>query len=97
MKLIFHSWASKDISSTVDYYNHERDGLGAEFLTAVVACLDTVRHFPDSAPIYVGRYRRTQLRRFPYAVIYWAVGNEIRVMAVTHVKRKPETILDRLE
>ncbi len=41
--------------------------------------------------------RRARLSRFPYAVIFMALGTEIRVLAVAHAKRRPGYGLDRVD
>lgn len=64
MKLRFHSEASDDLSSTIEYYNSAREGLGAEFLNAVLACIGGAREFPESNPVYLNNYRRSPAETF---------------------------------
>jgi len=97
LKFRFHSDASTDISSSIDYYNAAAEGLGADFLNSVLACIDRVREFPESGAVYLRNYRRVFLKRFKHVVIYKVVSNELHIMAVTHVKRNPDVIRERLE
>lgn len=97
MKFKFHSDASADISLAIDHYNAADDGLGADFLNSVLASIDRVREFPESGAVYLGKYRRVLLKRFPYVVIFKVTLNELPIMAVTHMKRNPDVIRERLE
>lgn len=97
MKLTFHSWSSDDLSGVIAYYNLRKDGLGATFLDEFIACVDTIRQYPLSGPVYDGDFRRTLVNRFPYAVIYRVRDDEIQIMAILHVRRAPETTRERLE
>ena len=93
----FHSDAAVDLGSAIEYYNHEREGLGAEFLNEVLATIDHVREFPDACPVYMSDYRRALVKRFPYLVLYRVVCDELRIMAITHLRRNPEINRERLE
>lgn len=97
MKLTFHSWSSDDLSEVIAYYNLRKDGLGSTFLDEFTACVDNIRQYPLSCPVYDGDFRRTLVNRFPYAVIYRVRDHEIQIMAISHVRRAPETTRERLE
>ncbi|MCP4594404.1 MAG: hypothetical protein GY842_27045 [bacterium] len=42
------------------------------------------------------KVRRASLSRFPYALVFIELDEEIRVLAVAHDKRRPGYWLDRL-
>lgn len=71
------------------YYDGKREGLGDDFLDETLAALRRLETWPRSGPLTLGGYRRCLLRRFPYALVYRAVGAGIVVVALTHHKRRP--------
>jgi plasmid stabilization system protein ParE len=70
-----------------DWYERQRDGLGAEFLTAVDEVFERIRETPE---LYAPEYksvRRVGLNRFPYIVYYRLVAETVEVIAVQHGSR----------
>jgi plasmid stabilization system protein ParE len=57
--------AESDIQSAFEWYESQRPGLGAEFLTAVREKLEAVRNFPESSPVIYRDVRRAVVSRFP--------------------------------
>jgi plasmid stabilization system protein ParE len=72
-----------------DWYEEQREGFGAEFLTAVDEVFDRIRETPE---LYAPEYksvRRAGMDRFPYIVYYRLVGDTVEVIAVQHGSRSP--------
>lgn len=74
---------------------------GSEFLTEIADAFGRIRSNAVScAPLesYHGRYdvRRCLLNRFPYLVIFDNRPEEVLVVAIAHVRRRPLYWLDRL-
>ena len=44
---------------------------------------------PKSCPVIAGTLRRQLARRFPYGVIYCEESDEIRILAIAHLKHRP--------
>lgn len=87
--LIIRPEAEQDMSEGRDWYEGQRRGLGAEFLTAVEEVFDRIRKMPESyAPEYKS-VRRARVARFPYVVYYRIVGDTIEMIAVQHGSRNP--------
>jgi toxin ParE1/3/4 len=87
--LIIRPEAEDDLTEARDWYNGRRDGLGAEFLTAVEESLDRVRESPLLRPPEYRSVRRFHIARFPYIVYYRILGETIEVIAVQHGGRNP--------
>ena len=87
--LIIRPDAEQDMAEGRDWYEGQREGLGAEFLTAIDAVFDRIRETPE---LYAPEYRavrRAGLGRFPYIVYYRIVADVIEVIAVQHGSRNP--------
>jgi plasmid stabilization system protein ParE len=101
-ELRFHDDALAEIISAADWYDRQRQGLGDHFLDALHARLMQLVDVPTLGSRLAGspadiRVRRLLLARFPYVVVFVEVGDEIRVIAVMHAKRRPGYWMRRLE
>ena len=85
----FHEDARTEFDEAAGFYNMERAGLGLAFVHEVERAAARVCAFPASCPILRGRIRTMRVHNFPYAVLYSAVDERIRVLAVAHDRRRP--------
>lgn len=95
MRISFLEVAAIELDEARHYYNNELPGLGDVFLTEVLKCLDRIASFPHSWQLCSKRTRRCQTRRFPTA-LYQVRNEEILVVAVANLHRKPEYWRDRI-
>ena len=96
-ELIYHPDAKAELREAAAYYESCRDGLGRAFLVAVDSAVDRIIEFPEAWRRIHGDFRRILVRRFPYGVIYALHGDDIYVVAVMHLKRKPGYWLTRVQ
>jgi hypothetical protein len=91
LKLRIHRLAAAEIDREVDYYESHHVGLGAELEDEVDAVLKTILRFPEAAPQWRNRpdRRLAVLDRFPFRVAYQIEGNEIVMLALAHMSRRP--------
>jgi plasmid stabilization system protein ParE len=83
------------------WYDDQRLGLGDEFLDELAQGLERIQAEPASFAAlehYSGQHdvRRCLLKRFPYVVIFRRRPEEVLIVAVGHVRRRPLYWLDRL-
>lgn len=83
--------AREEFAAAVRWYEEQRPGLGAEFYDAVVETTDRIEAHPEigtpASPDQ--RTRRVLVQRFPYQVIYRLLPDEIVIIAIAHLKRRP--------
>jgi toxin ParE2 len=96
MKINFLEIAQIELDDAIEYYNYEVPGLGDAFLTEVLNALDRIGQYPEAWHPYSKRTRRCQTRRFPYGIIYQIRKQEILVVAVANLHRKPDYWKDRI-
>ena len=72
------------------WYEGERVGLGAIFAAAVEATVTAILQNPLAYPRVKGDTRRALVRRFPYAVYFRPIDEEIIVLAGMHGRRNPQ-------
>jgi plasmid stabilization system protein ParE len=98
----FDPGAAQELSDALDWYAERGPGLPIRLVEELDAALEQVSHHPDRfAALAIPRVepplRRVLLRRFPYAVIYCALSDEIRIVALAHASRRPLYWSDRLD
>ncbi|MGC9951443.1 MAG: type II toxin-antitoxin system RelE/ParE family toxin [Bryobacteraceae bacterium] len=80
----------------LDISEGRRGGRGEEFLSSVDACLESIRRGPEMYPVVHEGYRRSLIRRFPYAVFYERSEATVTIYAVFHTSRDPDKWRQRL-
>jgi plasmid stabilization system protein ParE len=92
-RISFHDAARDELREAARWYEHEREGLGEEFLLAVETAVG--RAAGGELPGLVARQgtrpgtRRILLQRFPYAIHFDLSQREMFVWAVAHQRRRP--------
>jgi plasmid stabilization system protein ParE len=87
--------AQGEFNEAIDYYEDARPGLGRRFKEQVDRAVLRVAAHPELWHLRPGRYRRINLRVFPYYIPYAVRGETLWVLAVAHTKRSPEYWIDR--
>ena len=90
-----HPLAKGDIESNARWYEDRRPGLGDEFLDEVHHVFEAIRENPFRFGIRFNQWRRANLKRFPFAVFFQVIKNEVVVFAVLYSRREHETILEQ--
>ena len=83
--------AAEDVLEASLAYELERPGLGFRFEDEVDAAFSRIGDGPRQYPEIGSEVRRVLLRVFPYGAYYTIVGDRVRVFAVLHLHRHPET------
>lgn len=81
--------AEEEMVAAAQYYEHQSVGLGTEFLTEVEHTIAAISAHPNAAPVVKGGIRRRLLTRFPFGVLYVATTDEVIIVAVMHLRRRP--------
>lgn len=91
MRIVLHPEAEREFTEAAHYYETQRPGLGAEFITEMDAAIIDLRQFPHRWRVIENDVRRGLLRRFPYAIYYWEklADEELEILSISHSKRHP--------
>lgn len=100
MRVRLHPGAAEDLRAAGDWYESQLPGLGLDLMDEVQRALDAICERPATWPLWPGvaeevGVRRFLLARFPFAVAYVAEAEEIVVLAIAHVRRRPGYWLER--
>ncbi|MFO1351283.1 MAG: type II toxin-antitoxin system RelE/ParE family toxin [Gammaproteobacteria bacterium] len=89
MKISFLKPAEEELRQAIDYYEAHQTGLGFALFEEVWAAIERIEQHPEAWQSISQRARRCRLKRFPYGVIYQIRVEEILVVAIAHLHRKP--------
>jgi len=84
--------ASAEFEAAVRWYEERRRGLGVEFFDAVSITTALIAERPEIGTVIGGggSTRRVVVSRFPYQVVYHLSPTDIVIVAVAHLKRRPD-------
>jgi len=88
-RLVFRPQAQSELLDSRAWYDDQRPGLGRIFVTAVDGALAGIVRSPLAYPRVHGETRRALVPRFPYAIYFRIVDDELVVLAVMHGRRLP--------
>ncbi len=90
MKLVIVPAAIAELQDAADFYAEKANrDLGLAFVAEFERSAQRVLENPMIGAVFRGSRRRYLLRRFPYSIIYQVAGEEVRVVAVAHHRRRP--------
>ena len=96
MNIRFLPVAERELDEAIEYYDHEKEGLGQVFWLDVKHALGHIVAFPNAWRRLSARTRRCRLRHFPYGLIYQVRKHELLIVAVAHLHRKPDYWKNRM-
>ena len=89
MNFSFHPEAEAELNSAIDYYENIQADLGLEFAQEVYATIRRIIDYPLAWQSMTLKTRRCLTSRFPFGIIYYITEEQIVVVAVMHLSKKP--------
>jgi len=90
MIIRFTPEADAELAEARQWYARQHENLDIEFMQRIDDALSRIARSPNLYPIVYRTLRRAIVRRFPFAIFYEVIANEIQVIAVFHSRRDPE-------
>ena len=87
--------ARADLELAADFYESQCQGLGTDFLTAIIADIDALEIHGGIHRMEFG-FHRSVSRRFPFAIYYLVEAEIVDVYAVIDCRQDPGKTADRL-
>lgn len=97
MTVRFLEIAEVELDQAIYWYGTQAPGLDDAFLIEVLSAADRIERFPEAWQSVGEGVSRCRLSRFPYALIYTLDNDDILVLAVAHLHRRPDYWRDRLK
>jgi hypothetical protein len=82
--------AELDAADAFNWYNDKLEGLGDDFLLALDAKINAIRHNPFHFQIVYKNVRRAFTSRFPYGLFYIIEEQTVYILAIQHTSRNPK-------
>ncbi len=90
MQYSFHPEAEQELNDSIDYYNECQENLGFEFAEEVFKSINHILSFPYAWSPLTDNTRRCLTDRFPYGIIYQVTTEEVFILAVMQLNKKPD-------
>jgi plasmid stabilization system protein ParE len=90
MRLTYHPKAEAELVAAAGYYEARVPTLGAQFIGAADTAVVLIAEAPDRWRKVASEVRRYPMPRFPYAICYRVLGDEVRILAFKHHRRHPD-------
>ena len=87
--------AERDLEEGYRFYESQSPGLGSYFLDSLYSDIDSLAYFGGIHQLVFGHHRQLS-KRFPFAIYYRIIDNEVLVFAVLYCRRNPTWIRKRL-
>ena len=94
----FSKPASAELTAAIRWYERQRASLGGELFDAIGATIDLIRTHPEIGTVRPGRLpsRQIAVHGFPYRVVYRIREHDLYVVAIAHMRRRPDYWKHRL-
>jgi toxin ParE1/3/4 len=87
--VVFHPLAERELIEAARFYEGRAVGLGADFIREVEHTLAQIVADPQAGNLIARTIRRRLLRRFPFAILYQVTDDDLSVVALMHLHRRP--------
>jgi plasmid stabilization system protein ParE len=87
--VILRPAAEADLADAYAWYERQRAGLGADFLSAATDAASFISDQPEAYQVLHRDVRRAPLHRFPYGLLYRVYPDRMVVVACFHARRNP--------
>jgi plasmid stabilization system protein ParE len=89
MDYSFHPDAEKELEKVENYYDNISPELGNRFRAETEMAISRILDFPNAWQRLSQTPRRRALKTFLYGIAYRVKTDEIRILAVMHIRREP--------
>ncbi len=87
--------AEHEMLEAMFYYQNKAEGLGRDFISRIDEAVARIGKNPEAYPEIRYAVHRSLVRQFPFALLYKILSDEVLVIAVMHLKRRPSYWLGR--
>jgi plasmid stabilization system protein ParE len=95
LPVVFRPIAKQEMDESIEWYETQRAGLGAEFAQEVQTILARMASTSEEFGRIRGPIRRAILRRVPFTIQFLNEPNRIVLLAVFHGKHNPKHVESR--
>jgi len=98
MKVRYDDEALQEAMEAAHWYEEQQEGLAIRFLEKWKQAEQRMVFAPELNRVFVDDFRACRFEVFPFKIIYRIAADDVlQVMAVMHMKRRPDYWKSRLE
>lgn len=97
MKIRILDSASQDLNDGFRFYEKQRRGLGNYFLDSLFSDIDSLQIYAGIHSVHFSVYHRMLSKRFPFAIYYRLIDNEVFIYAILDCRRNPVWTREQLK
>ncbi len=94
-EIIFLEVAEDELDDAYEYYEYQQKSLGERFVNEVYASIELIKFYPFAWQKISTNSRRCLVKSFPYGVIYQIRDEQILIVAIANLNRKPNYWINR--
>jgi toxin ParE1/3/4 len=95
MTVKLHPDALEELNETVLYYERKASGLGSSFIMDFEEAVDRLILLPEAGSEIASGIRQVIFEKFEHSIIYFEYEGGLEILAIAHMKRKPNYWLKR--
>ena len=96
MKIRILESAKQDLIEGYSFYEMQEIGVGNYFIASIFSDVESLKLFAGIHNTYFDKYHRLLSKRFPFAIYYRVIDNEVQIYAILDCRRDPAWIKKRL-
>lgn len=81
--------ARQEFDEAFEWYGKRSAVAALAFAAEIDSAIEKIGESPDRFQLTFAGCRRCSLRRYPYCVVFYQTSDEIVIVAVAHLKRRP--------
>jgi len=89
LNVLWRNRAIREAQDAFDWYEARSQGLGERLLAELDAHVGSLVQRPSGYPKWRGPYKKINLRRFPYIVVFRVVKATVIIFSMFHSSRDP--------
>ena len=88
-EVVFYRRAEREFQQSIRFYALQSERIGLDFNAEIQRVLRSIQANPDAGVSSSRRTRKRLCKRVPFGIMYRVLPTEIHVVAVVHLRRRP--------
>jgi plasmid stabilization system protein ParE len=95
MRVVYHQDVQSDVNQALERYRSISPQLAEMLWDELQANFTRIKKNPLACHFETAPFRRANLKRFPYAILYRVFSERVKIIVIKHVKRRSDFGLKR--
>lgn len=91
------AYAEADLKVAANWYVARKEGLDRDFITEIEKTMQRIQNNPLQFACVRKQIRMSIVKRFPYGIYFYVIGDVINIFSVFHFSRNPKAMRKRIK